>query len=112
MTDSDSKSRRYRRPIPGVLVALDAPELAAQPWVVDGIDINSNGMGLVLPQEIAEGTQVYLSFELDDSLEFSRMPAEVRYQMGASGGVAFHPWPSAERLKLLESLVGWYEREG
>ena len=39
------------------------------------------------------------------------MPAEVRHQLGASGGVAFLPWPSGERIKLLEYLVSWYERD-
>ena len=103
-------ARRNRRPIHGVLVAVDAPSLTDKPWVVDGIDISANGMGLVLPPEIAEGTEVFLSFKLEDSLEMSRMPAEVRYQMSATGGVAFRPWPSQERLRLLEYLVAWYER--
>ncbi|MCG8461885.1 MAG: PilZ domain-containing protein [Holophagales bacterium] len=103
--------RRQRRMIHGVLVALDAPDLSDKPWVVDAIDINANGMGLVLPPEIAEGTEVFLSFKLDDRIEFSRMPARVRHQLGASGGVTFHPWPSSERSKLLEYLVSWYERD-
>ena len=104
-------SRRNRRPIHGVLVAVDAPSLADKPWVVDGIDISANGMGLVLPPEIAEGTEVLLSFKLEDGLELSRVPAEVRHQMSATGGVSFHAWASGDRLRLLEYLVAWYEKE-
>ena len=117
MTGSDenpadeARPRRQRRNIHGVLVAIDAPQLAEQPWVVDAIDINANGMGLVLPPEMEEGTEVMLSFKLDDSIEFSRVPAAVRHQVSATGGVAFLPWPSPERLKLLEFLVAWYERQ-
>ncbi|MEL7059172.1 MAG: PilZ domain-containing protein [Acidobacteriota bacterium] len=103
--------RRQRRLIHGVLVAIDAPDLSDQPWVVDAIDINANGMGLVLPPEVAEGTEVFLSFKLADELEVSRMPAVVRHSLGTTGGVAFGAWPPAERLRLLESLIDWYERD-
>lgn len=102
--------RRRRRTIHGVLVAIDVPEKSAHPWVVDGIDISSSGMGLVLPDEdFFEGQVVLLSFQLDDGSQFSRMPAVVRHQMTASGGVEFRQWPAGERLKLLEYLVRWYE---
>jgi hypothetical protein len=110
--DDSKRWRRNRRTIPGVLVAIDAPDLADQPWVVDAIDISSNGMGLVLPPEMAEGTRVFLSFSLEDKIEFSRVPAIVRHQMSVySGGLSFDSWPSSERLKLLEYLVNWYERD-
>ncbi|MEM8993925.1 MAG: PilZ domain-containing protein [Acidobacteriota bacterium] len=109
--ENEPKPRRIRRNIHGVLVALDAPQVADQPWVVDAIDINANGMGLVLPPELEEGVEVLLSFKLDPSIEFSRLPAVVRHQISATGGVSFQPWPSAERLKLLEFLVTWYEQE-
>ena len=111
MTEARPFQRRSRRPIPGVLVAVDAPLLSEKPWVVDAIDISSNGMGLVLPPEIAEDARVFLSFKLDKDIEFSRMPAVVRHQMSASGGVAFQPWPTVDRLRLLEFMVSWYERE-
>lgn len=101
--------RRNRLAIHGILVAIDAPDLSSHPWVVDAIDISSSGMGLVLPPEIEEGRRVLLSFELDDHTRFSRVPALVRHQMTQSGGVEFKQWPSAERLKLLEYLVHWYE---
>ncbi len=76
--------------------------------VVDAIDLNANGLGLVLPPELLEGTRVLLSFRLDEH-EFSRLPAMVRHKLGVSGGVRFEPWPERERLKLLEFLVRVYE---
>ena len=107
---AESDPRRNRKPIHGALVAVDAPSLADKPWVVDGIDINANGMGLVLPPEIKEGTEVFLSFKLEDQLELSRVPGVVRHQVSATGGVEFEAWQPNDRLKLLEYLVEWYER--
>lgn len=92
----------------GHFVAIDAPGISSDPWVVDSIDINSAGVGLVLPPELLEGTTVFLSFKLKEQ-EFSRLPATVRYQSGVSGGLRFETWPSEERLKLLEYLVLRYE---
>ncbi len=112
-TLNDSENRRGRRRwlIHGTLVALDAPAIADHPWVVDAIDLNSSGMGMVLPAELAEGTEVLLSFKLGEAVEFSQLPAVVRHQLGSSGGVRFSPWPASERLKLLEWLVQAYENE-
>ena len=104
--------RRVRRlPIHGLLVAIDAPGVAEKPWVVDAIDINAHGMGLVLPNELPEGTAVYLSFSFKEGFEFSQMPAVVMHQMGSSGGVCYGTWPQEDRLKLLEFLVQLYETE-
>lgn len=112
-TRAASRRRSIRTPFRG-LVAVDAPELADQPWVVDAIDLNSLGMGLVLPAELVEGTRVLLSFKLADGLEFSRVPATIaHYGPAASGGgVRFEPWPEEERLQLLEYLVASYESAG
>lgn len=104
-----SRRRVRRRPMHGVLVAIDAPQVAEKPWVVDAIDINANGVGLVLPPEIPEGTEVFLSFALDEEAEFSRVPATVLHQMSSSGGVRFATWSDADRLRLLEYLVRVYE---
>ena len=109
-SDKEMAPRRTRRaPIHGLLVAIDAPELSSDPWVVDGIDLSSSGMGLVLPPELLEGTRVLLSFKLGD-YELSRLPATVQYKVGVSGGVRFEAWPEAERRMLLEYLVSVYER--
>ncbi len=105
-----ARPRRTRRAsIHGLLIAVDAPELSSEPWVVDGIDLNSKGMGLVLPPELLEGARVLLSFRLDEH-ELSRLPATVQHKVGVSGGVRFDPWPDSERLKLLEYLVHVYEK--
>lgn len=110
--DGSQASRRTRRlPIHGVLVAIDAPSVAKHPWVVDAIDINANGIGLVLPPEVPEGAHVLLSFKLDDDRELAQVPGVVRHRAGASGGVRFGTWTQADRLTLLEFLVGAYERE-
>ena len=50
----DTYMRRLRKTIPRVLVAIDAPQLTDQPWVVDAIDVSSTGMGLVLPEELTD----------------------------------------------------------
>ena len=109
----EASGRRAKRlPIGDLLVAVDAPEVAAEPWVVDAFDINSLGLGLVLPPELAEGTGVFLSFRLAEEVEFSRLPAVVSHQLGVSGGVRFESWPSEDRLRLLEYLVEVYEDLG
>lgn len=107
-----SRRRVRRYPIHGVLVAIDAPDVAPHPWVVDAIDINGNGLGLVLPPELEEGIEVRLSFQLTDGPDFSRMPATVLHRLGSSGGMRFANWPDRERLKLLEYLVALYESAG
>ncbi len=108
-TESTARRRRTRRAsIHGLLIAIDAPEISSEPWVVDAIDINSNGMGLVLPPELLADTRVLLSFKLDH-YEFSRLPAVVQHKVGVSGGVRFETWPTSERFKLLEYLVSVYE---
>ena len=107
--EAASPRRARRASIHGLLVAIDVPELSSQPWVVDGIDLSSIGMGLVLPPELLEGTRVLLSFKLGD-YELSRLPATVQHKVGVSGGVRFEAWPDRERRMLLEYLVSVYER--
>ena len=106
-----SRRRAQRLPTGDLLVAVDAPEIAAEPWVVTAIDINSLGMGLVLPPELLEGTRVMLSFKLAGDTEFSRLPATVAHYgpTAGGGGVRFDAWPADKRLELLEFLVGHYE---
>lgn len=113
MDEDEPRSRRAKRrlPIHDMLVAIDAPAVSKEHWVVDALDINADGLGLVLPPELPENTPVELTFKLRDDAVFSRMPAIVRHQIGSSGGVKFEPWPDAERLKLLEHLVDVYESE-
>lgn len=106
----EAARRRRRLPIPGTLVAIDAPEVSNQPWVVDAIDINGHGIGLVLPPEVPEGTHVLLSFSLGDDYEVAQVPGIVRHRDGTSGGVSFGAWRQEDRLHLLAFLVEAYER--
>src|SRR5712692_8279846 len=101
--------RSRRRPLPNVLVTVEAPELSGQPWVVDALDLNADGIGLVLPQALRPETDVLLTFSLDERTSFNRVPAMVLHQEGNAGGVRFQSWKEADRLRLLEHLVGLYE---
>lgn len=102
--------RTLRLAIPETLVAIDAPSVSPEPWVVSAIDINSGGLGLILPEELEEGTPVELSFQLGGD-KFARVPALVRHRFSfGSGGVAFAPWPVEDRQRFLEYLVAAYER--
>ncbi len=106
-----SRRQMRRLPVAGLLVALDAPDVSEDPWVVDAIDVNSRGMGLVLPPELIPGTRVGLSCKLGEGCELSRLPATVLHARSDNvGAVGFEPWPSSERIKLLEYLVSRYEQ--
>lgn len=111
-TAASSRPRRTRRrPIPDVLVSIEAPTIAGKPWVVAAIDVNADGLGLVLPEELPPGTEVFLSFKLDDDAVFGRVPAVILHQEGQVGGASFREWTPGERLALLEHLVRFYESE-
>jgi hypothetical protein len=103
--------RSRRRPIHGVLVAIDAPSSSSGPYVVDALDVNADGIGLVMPPDLPPGTFVRLSFRLDERTSFSQVPAIVLHHDGQSAGVRFLPWAEGERLALLEYLVRHYEGE-
>ncbi len=109
---SEVPRRSRRLPLVGVLVEIEAPSLGDKPWVVDAIDINADGMGLVLPVGIAPGTEVRLSFRLGPDCELSRVPAVLLHQepQAGGGGVRFTAWSDVDRLRLLEHLVRVYER--
>ena len=101
--------RSLRLPIPGVLVAVEAPSVARKPWVVGGLDLSADGMGMMMPAGLPPDTEVRLSFQLADGTSFSRVPARVLHLQGGSGGVKFLAWTERERLTLLEYLVRSYE---
>ena len=104
--------RSLRLPIPGVLVAVDAPAVARKPWVVAAVDLSADGMGLLLPGSVPKDCDVRLSFQLADGTSFSRVPARVLHAEAQAGGVRFLDWTDAERLRLLEYLVRCYEVDG
>jgi hypothetical protein len=103
--------RSRRRPIPDVLVTIDAAGAEGGRFVVSALDINADGIGLTLPPELEPGTHVVLSFRHDPSTEFARVPAFVLHREGDSAGVRFSEWPESDRLRLLEYLVRCYEAD-
>ena len=109
--DSAAPRRPRRRPVTGMLVSIEAPDLGDHPWVVDAVDLSSDGMGLVLPDDLAPGSSVLLTFRLSEGCDLARVPATVlhREPQAGGGGVEFANWSTADRLCLLEHLVRWYE---
>ena len=104
----DSERRRSRRrPTPSVLVAIETPsERQDLCWAGTAIDINGNGIGVSLPDEVAEGNKVLLTFRLGEA-EFHRVPGTVLRKDGGYGfgAVEFGTWPDRERLELLSFLL-------
>jgi len=102
-------TRRSRRIVlDAVPVTVEAPSYsaaAAEGWVVAGIDISVDGMGLSLPPEIPEGTFVLLSCHLDSEATFTRLPAKVVHSKEHGSGVRFEAWHETERLMLMEFLL-------
>jgi hypothetical protein len=106
-----SSRRPRRRLVTGMLVGVEAPDLGDHRWVVDAVDLSSNGMGLVLPDDIPPGSSVLLTLRLSEGCDLARVPATVlhREPQASAGGVSFDTWNAADRLCLLEHLVHWYE---
>lgn len=115
--DADFPERRRfaRRPVPEVFVAVEmsdspAPSVSARvsdtagglTWAGSAIDICPEGLGLTLPEDIPVGTEVLLTFWLDDATVFSRVPSVVvRKDHGFGlGAVRFHGWSSHDRDAL------------
>ena len=81
-----------------------SPDSVEPDWAGTAVDLNGNGMALVLPPEMPTGTQVSLSFKLDD-VKFSRVPAVVvRQDHVGVGAVRFLEWSDADQLELLTYL--------
>lgn len=105
-TKKPTRPRRTRRhPIGDVYVTVEAPTLSEEGWIVPGVDINADGMGLELPPEIPEGTFVLLSCHLGAELSFARLPAQVVHSKKNGAGVRFAAWHERERLMLLDYLL-------
>ena len=112
MTPEDLEPRRSRRrPIPGTLVEVRTTTASGRKWVVDGVDLSADGMGLVLPDELKIGTPVLLTFQLDNGARIESVPATVQHREPGVGGVQFEDWPEEDRLALLEYLVHRYEHD-
>lgn len=115
------RRRSSRVPVPGMIVAAElaepvttapvdgarAPGPVSPTWAGSAIDISRDGLGLVLPAEVPVGTELLLTFKLDDDTTFARVPsAVVRTQPGLGlGAVRFEGWNHSE-LRALHSYLG------
>ena len=110
MTQGHSeKDRRSRRiPIPKVEVTVEVEGQEVEDlWVGSAIDINADGMALVLPRDLAVGSSLFLSFSPNEDTTFQRVPAAVFRQDHAGGyaAVLFSEWDQNDRLSLLKFLA-------
>lgn len=71
-------------------------------WAGSAIDISPEGLALSLPEDIPLGSEVLLTFRLDDETAFARVPSVVvRKQAGYGLGVVrFGDWRSSDRHAL------------
>lgn len=105
--DSSERRRFARKPVPEVFVAVelsDTPAADRPPavsdtaggvaWAGSAIDISPEGLALTLPDDLPVGTEVLLTFWLDDGTVFSRVPSVVvRKEQGLGlGAVRFEGW--------------------
>ena len=115
----EDRRRSPRTPVPDLFVALEMSDPAAAPvsprvsdrrrrpsWTSSAIDISTEGLALTLPDEVPVGSEVLLTFRLDDDFAFVRVPSRVvRKQEGFGvGAVSFATWPESDRLALLSYL--------
>jgi hypothetical protein len=112
--DSVDRRRFPRKPVPEVVVAVELsdtepPTLSAASdtgaglaWAGSAIDISPEGLALSLPEDIPLGSEVLLTFRLDDETAFARVPSVVvRKQPGFGLGVVrFGDWRSSDRRAL------------
>lgn len=102
------RRRSRRRPLAGAYVALEAPSLEPELcWASTVIDVNGDGMGLVLHSDARPGDEVLVSFRLDRDRAVMRAPAVVLRQEGGFGvgAVRFLPWTEDNRLALVSYLL-------
>lgn len=112
-----AERRRFaRRPVPDLFVAVEmsdtAPAVVSDTpnplsWAGSAIDISPGGLGLILPEDVPVGSEVLLTFWLDDATVFSRVPSVVvRKEHGFGlGAVRFHDWTRHDLDALQAFLV-------
>lgn len=110
----EERRRSPRKPVPEVVVAVelsdasraDLSELSdttlGLAWAGSAIDISPEGLALSLPDDIPVGSQVLLTFRLNEETAFARVPSVVvRKQVGYGlGAVRFEDWASSDRNAL------------
>ena len=102
---TDERRTSRREPIAKIYVRIRrSPDSESPDWAGTAVDVNSTGMALVLPPDLATGTRVFLTFELGE-VAFSRVPGEiVRQDTVGIGAVRFADWSESDRLKLASYL--------
>ena len=106
---ADDDRRAFpRRPVPEIFVAVETARHPGHPeWAGSAIDISGGGLSLMLPDQVPVGSELYLTFRLNDGTAFVRVPSTVvRKDTGyCMGAVRFHDWNDGQRLALLASLA-------
>jgi len=117
--DSVDRRRFPRKPVPEVVVAVELSDTrrpALSPvsdsasglsWAGSAIDISPEGLALSLPDDIAVGSEVLVTFRLDDETAFARVPSVVvRKQPGYGlGAVQFRDLTRSDRHALRAFLT-------
>lgn len=117
--DSVDRRRSPRKPVPEVVVAVELSDTTSSglsavsdssfglSWAGSAIDISPEGLALSLPDDIPVGSQVLVTFRLDDETAFARVPSVVvRKQQGYGlGAVRFQDLSTSDRHALRSFLA-------
>ncbi len=106
--EHDDRRAYPRRPVPEVFVAIETEDNPGRPeWAGSAVDISADGLALMMPDDVPVGSELYLTFRLEDGTSFVRVPSTlVRKDRGyCMGAVRFHDWADGERLLLLAYLA-------
>ena len=117
--DSADRRRSPRKPVPEVVVAVELSDITSSrlspvsdssfglSWAGSAIDISPEGLALSLPDDIPVGSQVLVTFRLDDETAFARVPSVVvRKQPGYGlGAVRFQDLSTSDRHALRSFLA-------
>lgn len=107
--DRGDRRRAPRFPLVGVLVTVVSPDGEEVLCASDALDISTEGLALVLPEEsdreLDPGDGVLVSFRLDDGTAFARMPCRVVRREEGVGAVDFTPWDQFARRRLAQCLA-------
>jgi len=102
-----AKRRSRRLPLPGVRVEVSREGEPEPSWMCSAIDINGDGLALILPPDVGPGTRLRLSFQPDAETSFHSVPSIVTRQDPATGygAVEFSGWSEENLIELWAFLV-------
>jgi hypothetical protein len=94
-------------PIPEVRVEVTREGEPEPSWMCSAVDINGDGMALILPPDATPGSRLRLSFEPDEVTSFHAVPCVVTRQDAATGygAVEFAGWSEENLIELWAFLV-------